>query len=250
MPFATRGNRFRHQIGKMLRPLVDPPQAGPGRASGNLSSADAVAALRPKWLDSTTESPSDMHWVTAMRFGAIDAMIERRGDRDRCCIRDWPGNCRILCQHQATVVGAEINADRLAALSGKAIRTITADLTLNDDCWRVADFAASLEPVTGLFNCAGLEIHGTVIELSQADRDKTMGINAQATAPTEVADAATKGAVVSMTRAMALDHGRDRVRVVAVGPVRLTLRCCAPMPPISIRPTPPLRSPNGRAIPR
>ena len=148
----------------------------------------------------------------------------------------------------ATVVGADIDADRLVTLAGKAIRTITADLTLNDDCRRVADFAASLGPVTGLFNCAGLEIHGTVIELSEADRDKTMGINlkaifllskhviplmiangggavvnmssvhAQATAPTEVAYAATKGAVVSMTRAMALDHGRDRVRVVAVGP--------------------------------
>lgn len=153
-----------------------------------------------------------------------------------------------LAQTGALIVATDINASKLASLQSDRIKTIVADLTKFDDCKRVADFAAQQGPVKGLFNCAGLEIHGTVVDMPEADWDLTIGINlkaiflmskhviplliangggavvnmssihAQATAPTEFAYAATKGAVISMTRAMALDHGKDKVRVVAIGP--------------------------------
>lgn len=157
-------------------------------------------------------------------------------------------SAQYLAKTGAIIVAADINGGKLASLQSDRIHTIEADLTRLDDCKRVADFAATKGPVKGLFNCAGLEIHGTVVDMAEADWDLTVGINlkaiflmskhviplmiangggavvnmssihAQATAPTEFAYAATKGAVISMTRAMALDHGKDKVRVVAVGP--------------------------------
>jgi NAD(P)-dependent dehydrogenase (short-subunit alcohol dehydrogenase family) len=155
---------------------------------------------------------------------------------------------RYLARTGAQVVAADINEAKLAEVFGSNLHTIKADLTRSDDCRRIAEFAAGIGPIKGLFNCAGLELHGTVIDMSEADWDLVMGVNlkavflmskhviphliangggavvnmssihAHATAPTEAAYAATKGAVISMTRAMALDHGRDKVRVVAICP--------------------------------
>lgn len=148
----------------------------------------------------------------------------------------------------ALVVGADINAEGLSTLEGASIRTVAADLTKVEDCARVAAFAAGLGEVRGLFNCAGLELHGSVVEMAEADWDRVIGINlkaifllskhvvpliaaagggavlnmssihAQATSAGVAAYAATKGAVVSMTRVMALDHGKQGVRVNAIGP--------------------------------
>ncbi|MCX5516739.1 SDR family NAD(P)-dependent oxidoreductase [Kaistia algarum] len=148
----------------------------------------------------------------------------------------------------ATVVAADIDAAGLATLEGRGIHVISADLTRNAECLAVASFAAGLGPVRGLFNCAGLELHGTVVEMPESDWDRVMGINlkaifllskhviphlvangggavvnmssihAHATSQQVAAYAATKGAVLSMTRAMALDHGKDKVRVVAICP--------------------------------
>lgn len=155
---------------------------------------------------------------------------------------------QFLAKSGAQIVGADLNHAKLTALAGHNLHTITADLTRIDDCRGVAEFAAGIGPIKGLFNCAGLELHGSVVEMSEADWDLVMGVNlkavflmskhviphliangggsvvnmssihAHATAPTEAAYAATKGAVISMSRAMALDHGRDRVRVVAICP--------------------------------
>ncbi|ODT81532.1 MAG: hypothetical protein ABS76_11895 [Pelagibacterium sp. SCN 64-44] len=155
---------------------------------------------------------------------------------------------RYLARTGAQVVAADINATKLAAIGAPNIHTIAGDLTKGEDCRRIVEFAAGIGPVKGLFNCAGLELHGSVVDMSEADWDLVMGVNlkavflmskhviphliangggavvnmssvhAHATAPTEAAYAATKGAVISMTRAMALDHGRDKVRVVAICP--------------------------------
>ena len=148
----------------------------------------------------------------------------------------------------ATIVAADVNAEKLATLENSHIHTVVADLTRNADCQRVAAAAAALGPIKGLFNCAGLELHGSVVDMPEADWDRVIGINlkaifllskhviphliangggavvnmssihAHATAPTEAAYAATKGAVISLTRAMALDHGKAKVRVVAICP--------------------------------
>lgn len=148
----------------------------------------------------------------------------------------------------AIVVAADINEAGLRTLESASIRTIAADLTRSEDCTEVAALARSLGRVTGLFNCAGLELHGSVIDMPEEDWDRVMAINlkaifllskhvipdliaggggsvvnmssihAQATSQSVAAYAATKGAVISMTRVMALDHGHDNVRVTAIQP--------------------------------
>lgn len=148
----------------------------------------------------------------------------------------------------ADVIGADINAAKLDELAAEGITTVAADLTTGEGCQRVAEAARARGPIAGLFNCAGLELHGSVVEMSEADWDRVMGINLKAiflmskqvipdmtargggaivnmssihahnTSRSVAAYAATKGAVISMTRVMALDHGGDNVRVTAICP--------------------------------
>ena len=148
----------------------------------------------------------------------------------------------------ATVVAADIDAAALGLLQDDRICTVHADLTRAEDCRRVADHAAALGRVTGLLNCAGLELHGTVVDMPEADWDRVMAVNlkaifllskhviphiaaggggaivnmssvqAHATQKEVAAYSATKGAVVSLTRVMAIDHGPQNIRVTAICP--------------------------------
>ncbi|HWJ74822.1 MAG TPA: SDR family oxidoreductase [Kaistia sp.] len=157
-------------------------------------------------------------------------------------------SAELFARRGATVVAADINAAGLRTLETDRIHTIVADLTRSEDCAKVAELARSLGRVKGLFNCAGLEIHGSVVEMPEADWDRVLAVNlkaifllskhvipdliaggggavvnmssihAQATSQSVAAYAASKGAVISMTRVMALDHGRDNVRVTAIQP--------------------------------
>ena len=148
----------------------------------------------------------------------------------------------------AMVVAADIDGKGLATLAAPNIVTVQADLTKAEDCRRVADQAAAKGRITGLLNCAGLEIHGTVVDMPEADWDRVMGVNlkaifllskhvirhmiaagggaivnmssvqAHSTQKEVAAYSATKGAVISLTRVMAVDHGPQNIRVTAICP--------------------------------
>ena len=148
----------------------------------------------------------------------------------------------------ATIVAVDTNADGLATLASERIHIAQADVSKSAECKEVAERAASLGRVSGLFNCAGLEIHGTVVTMAEAEWDRVIAVNltaifllskhvvpymeasgggaivnmssvqAHATQPDVVAYTATKGGVISMTRVMAIDHGPKNIRVTAICP--------------------------------
>jgi NAD(P)-dependent dehydrogenase (short-subunit alcohol dehydrogenase family) len=148
----------------------------------------------------------------------------------------------------ATVVACDLNADGLASVATERIHIVPADLTQDADCIRVAEGAAKLGRVTGLLNCTGLELHGTVIGMPEVEWDRVIAANlktifllskhvlplmmrggggavinmssvqAIATQRDVAAYTATKGAVISLTRVMAIDHGTDKIRVTAICP--------------------------------
>ena len=100
----------------------------------------------------------------------------------------------------------------------------------------------------GPVELAGIELHGSVVEMAEESWDRVMNVNlkaifllskhviphmiangsgsvvnmssiqALATQAGVAAYAASKGAVLSLTRVMALDHGKDNIRVTAICP--------------------------------
>lgn len=145
----------------------------------------------------------------------------------------------------ATVVGADI---RLPESRIDNVIYVEADVATAQGCEAITERAATEGNVRGLFNCAGVELHGSVTELDEATWDRVLAVNlksvfllsratlplmaaagggaivnmssiqALATQEHVAAYAAAKGGVLALTRAMSLDHGKDGIRVVAVCP--------------------------------
>lgn len=124
-----------------------------------------------------------------------------------------------------------------------------ADVTRNADCRRIAELALrEFGGVHVLFNNAGIIRRATVIELSEEDWDRVMAVNVKSmfllsrhVIPLMVKSGggsiinmasgwgltggaraavycASKGAVVLLTKAMAVDHGAQKIRVNCLCP--------------------------------
>jgi len=147
----------------------------------------------------------------------------------------------------ASVLATDVKADLLDAFKGRAgIRTERLDVL--DDA-AVKAFVEKTAAVDILFNCAGWVHQGTLLECSLEDWDRSFDLNvrsmfvmtkamlpkmaargggvilnmasvlgAHKAAPNRLAYAASKAAVVGFTRALAIDHVKQGIRVNCVCP--------------------------------
>jgi len=147
----------------------------------------------------------------------------------------------------ASVVATDINADSLQALAREAgIQVEPLDVT---DEGAVEAFVAKTGAVDILFNCAGWVHQGSLLDCTAADWDKSFNVNvrsmflitramlpkmiangggvvlnmasvlgADKAAPNRLAYAASKAAVAGFTRALAIDHVKQGIRVNCVCP--------------------------------
>ena len=147
----------------------------------------------------------------------------------------------------AQVLATDLDTGHLEHFRGNpAIRTAPLDVT---DEAVVNDFVARTDAVDILFNCAGWVHQGSLIDCSVADWDRSFEVNvrgmflvtkamlprmiaagggvilnmasvlgAQKAAPNRLAYAASKAAVAGFTRALAIDHVKQNIRVNCVCP--------------------------------
>ena len=161
----------------------------------------------------------------------------------------------LFAEEGAGVAIADIDAGRGEALrdeirsrGGRAL-FIACDVTQAADCQRAVERTVSeLGGLDILFNNAGTIRRATVLEVSEEEWDRVMAVNVRSVflmskyaiphmeragggsiintssgwglkgGPQAVSYCASKGAVTNMTRAMAIDHGEQKIRVNAVCP--------------------------------
>jgi len=147
----------------------------------------------------------------------------------------------------ATVIATDVNADSLQSLARtESIQTALLDVTSEK---AVGDFVATTGAVDILFNCAGWVHQGSLTDCTLADWDKSFNVNVRSmflltramlpkmiangggvvlnmasvlgshkAAPNRLAYAASKAAVDGFTRALAIDHVKQNIRVNCVCP--------------------------------
>jgi NAD(P)-dependent dehydrogenase (short-subunit alcohol dehydrogenase family) len=144
--------------------------------------------------------------------------------------------------------GGEAVAQAIDNNGGKALFQ-GADVTLAADCQRLVQRTLDeFGRLHILFNNAGIICRATLLELSEADWDRVMDVNVKSIfllskcvipvmvragggviinaasgwglvgGPRAAAYCASKGAVVLLTKAMAIDHGGDNIRVNCICP--------------------------------
>ena len=155
----------------------------------------------------------------------------------------------------ASVVLTDVNetdlverARRLNAAGGSSI-AVVADISRPSDAQGVAEEAVSaFGGVDYLVASAGIQTYGTVVSTDEDTWDRTLGVNAKGvylaakycipemvkrgggaivtvasvqglfSQPNVAAYAASKGAVIAMTRTMAIDHAGDNIRANSICP--------------------------------
>ena len=164
-------------------------------------------------------------------------------------------SARLLAKEGAAVGIVDVNreggekAAKAIATSGWRGLFIAADVTRAADCQRaVRAVAEQFGGLHILFNNAGIIRRASVTELSEADWDQVMAVNVKsiflmskcaipvmqksgggsivntasgwglAGGPKAAAYCASKGAVVLLTKAMAIDHGPHNIRVNCICP--------------------------------
>ena len=147
----------------------------------------------------------------------------------------------------ASVLATDVDASLVAAYAGSpGIRASRLDVLRDND---VRDFVAESGAVDILFNCAGWVHQGSILECEAADWDKSFALNvrsmftmckhmvprmiaagggviinmasvlgAEKAAPNRLAYASSKAAVAGFTRALAIDHVKQGIRVNCVCP--------------------------------
>jgi meso-butanediol dehydrogenase / (S,S)-butanediol dehydrogenase / diacetyl reductase len=159
---------------------------------------------------------------------------------------------RRFVEEGATVILADKNisgAEHVAQSLGQQARALACDVSKADQVKAMIEGTAKLHGrLDILVNNAGYGIKGSVVETSEADWDALMSVNikgvflgckfaipimaaqgggaivntASTTSKAGIVDRAayvtSKGAVGAMTRAMALDHVHQNIRINAVGP--------------------------------
>ena len=147
----------------------------------------------------------------------------------------------------ATVVATDIDPDLLRAIA-KPPSITTAQLDVTDER-AITAFVESTGAVDILFNCAGWVHQGSLLDCRVEDWDKSFNVNvrsmflvtkamlpkmaakgggvilnmasvlgAEKAAPNRLAYAASKAAVAGFTRALAIDHVKQNIRVNCVCP--------------------------------
>jgi NAD(P)-dependent dehydrogenase (short-subunit alcohol dehydrogenase family) len=161
----------------------------------------------------------------------------------------------LFAQEGATVAVVDINAELGKSAAAEIERTggraifISCDVTRSDDCWQAV--ARTVEAFGGLdilFNNAGIIRRADVLTTTEAEWERVMDVNVKSVflmskyaiphmekrgggaiintssgwglkgGGNAVSYCASKGAVTNMTRAMAIDHGGQNIRVNAVCP--------------------------------
>ena len=138
-------------------------------------------------------------------------------------------------------------AEKKIENSGGNAKFFICDVTSDDDCKKVAaHIHKQFGNIDILVNCAGVIIRKDVVELSEKEWDFVLGVNLKGVyllshhvipymegggsiinigsgwglkgGPKAAAYCAAKGGVVNLTRAMAIDHGKDCIRVNCICP--------------------------------
>ncbi len=170
----------------------------------------------------------------------------QEADRDRPWVR------KILSRVGASVVLADIDASmgrKAESDIGGNCLFVKCDVTSDEDCRNMASaVVARFGRVDILVNCAGVIRRKDVVDLSEKEWDLSIDVTLKGTylvskylipfmarggggsivnigsgwgvkgGPKAVSYCAAKGGVINMTRAMAIDHGSQNIRVNSVSP--------------------------------